>query len=113
LDIKPEAGRDVVGPRRDKGHRYLRFETQAGRRGDDGSITPTAAGGLSPGVANGFGFGVAVAAEGDVLVLSPRDPADVRTKVAVNLDKQVPRWSKGQGEGGGSRTTRENTCNDD
>ena len=30
LDIDPEAGRDRVGARRDKGHRYLRFETQVG-----------------------------------------------------------------------------------
>ena len=31
LDIDPEAGKDRVGARRDKGHRYLRFETQVGR----------------------------------------------------------------------------------
>lgn len=31
LDIDPEAGKDQVGARRDKGHRYLRFETQVGR----------------------------------------------------------------------------------
>lgn len=28
LDIDPNAVRDRVGPRRDKGHRYLSFETQ-------------------------------------------------------------------------------------
>jgi len=28
LVIEPEAGKDRVGPRRDKGHRYLRFDTQ-------------------------------------------------------------------------------------
>ncbi|CAM9870084.1 unnamed protein product, partial [Pylaiella littoralis] len=108
LDIEPEIGRDRVGPRRDKGHRYLRFETQAGRSND----TPPAATGLSPGVANGFGFGLeeAVAAaeeaEGDVLVLDlPRNDGTVSggddarggrsrggAAVFVDLEKQVPRW---------------------
>lgn len=32
LDIEPEAGKDHLGPRRDKGHRYVRFDTQVGAR---------------------------------------------------------------------------------
>lgn len=31
MDIEPEAGKDRLGPRRDKGHRYLRFDTQVRR----------------------------------------------------------------------------------
>ncbi len=28
MDIEPAAGKDRLGPRRDKGHRYLRFDAQ-------------------------------------------------------------------------------------
>jgi len=69
--------------------------------------SPLSGGGLPPsrGATNGGGFGLGLGfgleaeatAEGDVLLLDPRDPADIGDTVpAVDLERQPPRWPENE-----------------
>eukprot|EP00903_Cladosiphon_okamuranus_P012081 g11341.t1 len=109
LDIEePGAGKDRLGPRRDKGHRYLRFDAQVGR----GIDTPPGSSGL------GFDFGLEEATEaagGNVLILNPRDPSDLAGgdgAAAPDIEKQPPRWTDDDNNSGSNNNKKDDKDGD-